>query len=538
MKTINCPFLKLPKDSFTNISFSKIFTDNLKLPCREFPPRFQIEKDNFFCGGYFTCYNEKIDFEAIARACQNSNWQYLGNLIGNFIIIYANFTAREIFVLTDQAGTFPCFFSLTNNHFTLSSSFTAVKEALSSATLNINTALDLIAYNVILTDETILSEIHQIPPATLLKITPNFSYSLAPLINREKYLTQDYRQYADTKEFGGDFILLLRQITAERLRALNKLQFAADISSGFDSSLICYLIKTLTKQPFTCYSGISQYTPEDTDPSVVKEFATKHGLNLKFINEGYYYPFATENDRLWTSKFPHVSPLGLIYDYHQKVAKDGNCVIFTGDGGDEICKTFSPYDILFSIQMVYFQTVRRLKLHLDRVVTKKAIDLILDRGRFQQRKVYFSTLSQSVTLVNSILNSFCWDTGVWLISPFSDPRLFQFARGIPHQGLKAPKKQEIWQYRKDIFLEGQFRPKGGSTNQNKLLLIKNPAFAISILERSILAQIGLIDSPEIIQNIKAGVIQQYFEGDAMSFLRNVLKLDYFLQNNNIKIPYI
>lgn len=469
--------------------------------------------------------------------CQSRNWQSLANLVGDFLIIYCDFSSKELFVLTDQTGKFPCFFSLANNRLVLSTNFAMVQEALSSCSLNINAVFDFIAWSLLPTDETILSEVHQVPPGTLLKINPDFSYSLTSMIDLEKFLAQPYKQYSHIEEFTNDFLTLLKELTTEQLEVLGNLQFAADISSGFDSSLVCYLLKKLAKDLFTCYCGVSRHTLEDTDPLIVKEFASKHNLVLKFINQDYYYAFSTNQDRDWAVKFPNQAFVGLLYDYHLKIAKDKNQVVFKGEGGDEIYRAYlMEQTALFPAQEEYFQVVRKLKLHIDQVLSKKGIEVFLVRERFQKKRVYSTILPTSTIFANSSLSHICWAAGLWFLTPFADPRLTQFARGLPHKGIKAPTKQEVWMQLKDIFVLSQFRPKGGPEEHGKLLLKKDPDFVIGVLKDSILAQKGWVRAFEIIKDIQEGNIQKYFAGDAMIFLCNVLKLEYFLQHNNVRTP--
>jgi len=121
------------------------------------------------------------------------------------------------------------------------------------------------------------------------------------------------------------------------------------------------------------------------------------------------------------------------------------------------------------------------------------------------------------------------------MTPFIDPRLVQLARMIPRKGSKALSKQEIWKTREEIFAPSQFRPKEGPVGHVQLFLDKKQDFIISVLKKSILAQKGWIKASEIIDDMKKGDTHKYLEGDALSFLLATLQLEYFIQQNNIKI---
>ena len=129
-----------------------------------------------------------------------------------------------------------------------------------------------------------------------------------------------------------------------------------------------------------------------------------------------------------------------------------------------------------------------------------------------------------------------WEIGVWPVTPFIDWRIVQFARRIPLEGSKKPEKQEIWKYHSDIFVSSQFKPKRGYEDLAKLYLIKKPEIVISILENSILGKKGLVKAQEIVGNVQKGNLKKYLEVDEIVYLLYLLRLEYFLQHNNIKVP--
>lgn len=537
MKKAQHIYLEIKKNAFQSGTLAETVDINFKLPKRVFPPSFLIRGRDFLCGGYFACYDRSVTTEEIIKFCRSGRWQFLGNLIGDFIIFYCDFLTNEVFVLTDQSGKFPCFFSLEDDRLVLSTDFEAIKNKLGSLTLDVGAAFDFVSRSILLTDETIISEIRQVPPATLLRVERNLSYSLTSLVNLDKFLAYKQPVYSSVEEFSNDFLACLQKITTERLRLSAGLTFGADISSGFDSSLICYLLKTLNSQPFSCYCGISRYTTGDTDPQIVREFAQKHKLKVRFINEDKLYPFSNKIDLRWHSRLPGQIAYGLMHNFHYQVARDHNIIEFLGEGGDEVYKS-SSMDLLspFPIQEEYFWAVKKLKLKLERVLTTKGIELLLDKVRFQKKKAFFLIIASSAILVNLELFPIFWELGIWPMTPFADPRLIQLARSIPRRGKKASTKQEIWKNHPEIFVPGQFRQKQGPVEHVRLFLHKKPKFVISILKNSLLAKKGWVRASEIASNVKAGNIQKYFDGDAVSFLLNLVKLEYFLQQNNVKIP--
>lgn len=529
-------FLEIPKASFQDGTLPEVLDDGLVLPKRVFPQSFKVKEKDFFCGGYFACYDGTVTIDDLVKACRRDDWKFLSDLVGDFLILYCDFVKSKLFVFTGQGGKFPCFFSTENGKLVLSPDFETVKDKQSSLTLNVGASLDFISRMTLLTDETVISGIKQVPPGTLLRINKDLSFSLMPLVNLDNFLSQKSHIYTSSEEFSNDFLSLLGQIIAEQLQLVKNLSFGADISSGFDSPLVCYLLKKQTRKAFTCYSGISKYTTSDTDPQIVNEFAHRHALKVKFVNEEHFYPLS-ETDLEWASRLPGQIGYGLMYNFHSQVAADGTKIEFLGEGGDEVYKSASM-DLLaqFPIQEEYFWTVKRLKLGLGRVVSKKGIRILLDKVHFQGKKPFFSIIAPSATLVNLELFPVFWETGVWPVTPFTDPRLIQLARRIPRQSSKILPKQEIWRTRMDIFVPSQFRSKQGPVGHVQLFLEKKQKLVTSVLRGSILAQHGLIQASEIISDVERGNIQKYLEGDTISFLLNTLKLEYFLQHNKVKIP--
>ena len=119
---------------------------------------------------------------------------------------------------------------------------------------------------------------------------------------------------------------------------------------------------------------------------------------------------------------------------------------------------------------------------------------------------------------------------------FIDSRLIEFFRKIPSRkgGENIFTKQEILKFRDDIFIKEQFRPKRGQAGQVRLFLEKKSNLAISILENSVLGSMGIIKSSEIIDSLKGGDTKKYFEGDTMSFLLALLRLELYLQNGQLQ----
>jgi len=54
------------------------------------------------------------------------------------------------------------------------------------------------------------------------------------------------------------------------------------------------------------------------------------------------------------------------------------------------------------------------------------------------------------------------------------------------------------------------------------------------LNKSVLRDTGLFKIEELLKNLDSGFIDPYLEGDTSFYLLYLLRLEYFLQKNNIK----
>jgi asparagine synthetase B (glutamine-hydrolysing) len=538
MRKIEYPLLDLKFKDFEK-DLEKAFKQSFFLPKNVFPKEFLIKEKGSICGGYFACYNKTVSTEEINEFCKNRQWDKFGQLIGDFIIIFCDSSTKEIFVLTDLTGKFPCYFSHSTKQIVVSTDFGMVKDSITQRTLNIDYALDLFTWSnvLLITDQTIISEIHQLPPATLLKVTGE-DFSLTPLLDGEKFWNKKVNRYFSVEEYTNDFLELLKKLVMERLEKIDNLKFGCDLSSGFDSPLVAYTLKKVSKTPFTCYSQAPPQFIEDTDPKHVLTFAEKHSLDVKFFTESIY-PYLSKHDLSATADNPIQSPMGEInYAYQEMLSDDGVKLLFKGEGGDELYG-IEEDSAKYILQENYFYVVRSSKRSDSTMfLTRGAEKLVLDRSRFMKKKSYIQILSETAIWVSWFIFPWAWETKVWPLMPFADPRIVALARHAPFKNKKSYSKQELWKNHDEIFLPVQFRKKGSPVGLQKYGLPRTSKFIISLFKKSILGEIGWVNSKKIVEDFQAERIEKYLEDGPITYFNPLVRLEYFLQNNNIKIPNI
>lgn len=534
--------MKEKSKDYPLISLSKAdFKLEINLPKRPFPPTFTRQNKDYYLGGYFTSYNFIITFDEVAKNLLARNWQFFSQIIGDFLLIFCDFKTRQLHVLTDQTGRFPCYFSVEDENLKLSTHFAEVKNGLRSKTLDIETSLDLISGNFVgsVTDRTILAEVKQIPPGCLFSIDGYFKYSITSLVRLPEFFGAKIKEYSSVEKFADDFVLVLEQLIKDRLNRVGNLKIAADLSSGFDCALICFLLKRLLKGNFKAFASVSKFALEDTVPRILMEFARKHELNLQSINVDQFYPFSSKFYLDWIANnfYPAVHALELEYVADRAKAKDGYLIGFHGSGGDEIYRSYLLEDSApFAIQNEYFHTIENIKdYHLAALFTKKGQELLTDKRRFMKRKFYPLFISPTAVLVETLYFPLYWEAGIWPMGPYVDPRLVQFARGLPKVRARPLSKLDIWRHRGDIFVKEQFRPKGRPVLADRYL-IEEKSFIIKICKNSLLTEKGIINGSQIVNDIQNNRSIKYQKGGVSWFLQQLLHLEYFIQQNNIKVP--
>lgn len=343
------------------------------------------------------------------------------------------------------------------------------------------------------------------------------------------------KPYTTVAEFVDDFLSTAQKIVEERIKTLNVGKVAVDLSSGFDCTLVAYILHKIKDIDLNCYSRVSNLALDDTHPDVMIDFAKLHNLKVKILQADDIYPFSDAHDLNWTKEYFFPSDHGqeLYYQHSQIIAEDNNQIRFTGDGGDEIYHSSNGTELeKYPIQLDYFNTVMGLKWDIDAFFSAYGLEQLLDRERFAKKKAFPSYSSPSAVSMGLLFFPILWELNLWNISPLTDPRLIQIARRIPLRNDEPMTREEIWATRPDIFAKSQFRYKGHFGKHVGQFLIKKPQIVIDILENSILGKMGIIKSEEIIENIKNGNIAKYLD-KPLIILHNILRLEYFLQQNHI-----
>jgi hypothetical protein len=544
MKSNRYPLLKLAQER-GKLNFEDWFRQGLYLPDRKFPPKISFGNKSGLCKGYFIVYDQKISPSEIFHACKARRWNFFDQLNGEFFIIFADFHTEEIFVLVDQNGKFPCYFTLADNQFVLSVDFGLVKNFVKNKSLNLNCAFDFLnsSHFLLQMDETILNEVGQIPTGTILKIDKNFRLGLKSFVDLDNFLKKTPPVFSSLADFSQAFLEKLAEIIKERLAVFEnlRLSFASDLSSGFDSTLISYLLKKNTNKSFKCISWRSPLITNDSDPKIVQEFAKKHHLKISFFDIDSFFPFS-DSDLRWVENnfYPASHATELYLKLGKNLADKGIDILFQGVGGDEVYASPNlELETRFLFQTIFFKAfVNHFKDNqINLVFTGKGLDYFLDHNRFRQKNYFPIIHSPSSLYLDIQYFSIFGQNRVWPVSPFCDQRLSLLCRGIPHSRKQLPSKLEIWKNHPEIFVIDQFRPSSHMDNLFNRFLRERKNILLTILENSQLGKTGLFRLKELKDNLKNGREDIYLADNGVcTIIQNLLHLELFLQKNRVKIP--
>lgn len=507
------------------------------LPENKFPKKFILDKENIVIGGYFVSYFPKISTEDLYLLCKNKKWHNIVNANGSFLLFCIDLNNRELFIVTDQTGTFPCYFYLNDKEFVLSTSFSDLFDLVKNPVLEIEKTLEFVYGDTTISDKTFVKDLYLLPPGMVAKIAKG-SLSTDSFFDYRKILENEAR-FKNLQEYSNAFLGVLEMSVKDRLNVLEKdAKICADISSGFDSSLISYLVRKNYQGELTCYSEIADDAHGDTDPDIVLELAKKHNFKVKFIKYDDLYPFSTEDDLDFIKDGPSHVQKSQVDRYFRSIGKDGMNVRFTGEGGDEAygsTKGYLELKFKFPVQNKYFTYQRIRKYGIEDVLTSKSIDILLDKERLKHKIIYTPLIANSVINLEVIMFPFFWEAEVWPIIPFADTRVIEVASMAPKRKPKEWFKQKLWKDRKEIFVDSQFKEKIGTESHYGRFLTERKDFIVKVLENSLLGQAGYARVGEIIKDLKNGNEKKYLEGDKLRYITNLLEVEYFAQEKKLRM---
>ncbi len=285
----------------------------------------QIAKD-------FSLPYHDLDTTVIYTLIEKIGWNFIRHIQGMFAIALYNEKENELRLYRDQAGQKPLYYSLQNGNFAFSSEI----KGLTAAGISLEACRDglLIAGSLgyIPGRLTLYKDVYKLDAGEMLIFKDG-------AISERAYYTSDTSRFtARPKEVMGELV-------HEHLASKQKV--ALNLSGGMDSSVLLHEMKTAGHELITYTTAFEGAGEAFNDDAVIarrlaKDYGTKHTEIM--ITKDIYLKNFTESYGLIEEPNYNVSlPAYLEVAKREGSNGDGNRVILSGDGGDELFGGYPYY---------------------------------------------------------------------------------------------------------------------------------------------------------------------------------------------------
>lgn len=527
-----------------NTSFEQLDKQlkNIVLPSKVF-----IENEKIVIWGYFSSYTPLVSEGNLAQEIEKYGFRRIANSDCEYLLFVFDKQTKKLRVGVDNVVSISCYFAILGSQIVFSSDFSVIKDMVSRhmpLIADLDGVLTYITSGFHMIENTILESVKMIPVGSVAEFVfeSEISYRISSFIDIDGLLSSlPKEEFRNDKEFAKALELSLTDSLARRLAKIPPgTEIGCEISSGFDCTLVAYILaKLIGPKSFYCYSF---YFPEGYGTEslkIIRKFADKHSLQLKAVKLEPEKGYAQDYFSLWQDDSLLQFEADYFGGYIRFLKKHHPALLFTGQHGDE---TYSFKEWLlaakYNRQMNYFDNVMWLKKENQAVLyTEKALNLLLNRERFNSRGRYPSFYSDIHLADGVLIDQMYRKFGVRQISPYLDLTVLSVGlrRGLREE--KIPDEKQIYfRYLDHIFIPEMFIPKKGGT-EFALGFPRNQKKLISwVMKNSVLGQYGMIDPKKIMQMVNdenSILCKDEFVALAFEYL---VRADWYLIKNNIKLP--
>lgn len=505
------------------------------LPERSFPIKLWQKTENTELVGYFANYDGLVKQEDLWNLFVKNDLAKLVNSNSEFLLFFWEKRKNKLAIASDQFGAIPCYFSFKKGRLVLSTFFTKVVDQTGELTVDMDGLITWLLWEWHATTRTIFEEIKIIPPGSVVSIDfGQEKYNVEHLVDLQGFLEGTGEKYTDVAVFAKDWEKMMLRVVGDRVKAVGDLKISADLSSGFDCTLVAYCLNKLLGNRLVCQSKISSVTTEETELGLMGQFAKLHKINLEVLDTTAFDLNDQDLDSQWRKDEAFQISL-TSYEYYMKSLESKEIKVqFMGEGGDESYEA-SVMDLpeSFPIQNSFFINVMYLKkFGIEKMFTKEIVGFALSKERFNQRIAYpmIAPISSVIPTASSYANT--WEKDIWMMNPFYDTRLIALARRMPESitGKKQDRKFAVLSNLPNIFPKEMFVEKFGTEKAFVGFAKKQKKFVLEILENSALAKLGVIDKRLITGWVESesGALD---DPELAIVFKTMMQIDWFLQKN-------
>ena len=278
-------------------------------------------------------YND-LDTAVMYDLIEKVGWDFIRHIQGMFAIALYNSDEKRVRLYRDQSGQKPLYYGSQNGAFIFSSEIKAISAAETFSRKASSLGLMLAgALGYIPGRHTILDGVYKLDAGEVVTVREDGSFEVG---RYENDAGQHYR---------GDPRDMLHALVEEHLQSKQKV--ALNLSGGMDSSLLLHEMKAAGHDLHT-YTTFFQ-DAEDTyneDALIARKLAKDYGTThteIEITKEIYLENFVRSYELIEDPNYNMSIPTYFEVAKREGASGDGNRVILSGDGGDEIFGGYPYY---------------------------------------------------------------------------------------------------------------------------------------------------------------------------------------------------
>jgi len=274
------------------------------------------------------------DTEVIVHLYEEHGESCVEKMRGMFAFALWDQRQRKLMIGRDRLGKKPLFYTVAGDRLVFGSELKVVLQVPEvERRINWESLRHYLGTQSTPLDESILADIHKLPPAHILTATPWRGIEVKPY--------WDLRFEPDYTKTEDEWIERLRNLLEEsvRLRMISDVPLGAFLSGGVDSSSVVAMMSRISSRPVKTFSiGFEEreFNELEYARNVARQFGTEHHeLVLEPDVLGFIDNFA------WYLDEPFGDSSAIPTYMVSRLAAESVTVVLSGDGGDEL---FAGYD--------------------------------------------------------------------------------------------------------------------------------------------------------------------------------------------------
>ncbi len=296
---------------------------------------------------------QDLDTAMIFDLIEKIGWDFIHHIHGMFGIALYNKDEKIVRLYRDDAGQKPLYYSKTHDGVVFSSELKGLQSAGIRFEPDTYSTTIAGALGYIPGDRTLFSNVRKLDAGETVTI------------HTDGRIEQAYRPLSQKSHLTGTSSEVLTQTVQEHLQSKQKV--ALNLSGGMDSSLLLHEMKaaghTMTTYT-TSFEGAGESFNDDAVIAcqLAKEYGTNH-TEIIITKDIYQKNFIESYERLEEPNYNISLPTYLEVAKREGVSGDGNRVILSGNGGDEVFGGY-PY---YGKSLAYTKQIGRITPQLFNV---------------------------------------------------------------------------------------------------------------------------------------------------------------------------